>query len=70
MEAIVIIRQESPEKCTLGFRSRDAVDVAAIAAQFGGGGHKNAAGLTIAGTIEELQPKIIEAFRKIFQENP
>jgi phosphoesterase RecJ-like protein len=70
VEAVVLIRQESPEKCTLGFRSRDAVDVAAIAAQFGGGGHKNAAGLSIAGTIEELRPKIIEAFRTTFQENP
>jgi phosphoesterase RecJ-like protein len=46
------------------------LDVAAIAAQFGGGGHKNAAGATIAGTIEELQPKIIAAFQKNFQENP
>jgi phosphoesterase RecJ-like protein len=70
MEAAVVIRQESPERCTLGFRSRDVVDVAAIAARFGGGGHKNAAGLSVAGTIEELRPKIIEAFRTIFQENP
>jgi phosphoesterase RecJ-like protein len=70
MEAAVVIRQESPEKCTLGFRSRNAVDVAAVAAQFGGGGHKNAAGLSVSGTIEELRPKIIEAFRTIFSENP
>jgi phosphoesterase RecJ-like protein len=69
-EVAIVIRQESPEKCTLGFRSRDAVDVAAVAARFGGGGHKNAAGLSIAGTIEDLRPKIIEAFRTIFQENP
>jgi phosphoesterase RecJ-like protein len=70
MEAAVVIRQESPDHCTLGFRSRDAVDVAAVAAQFGGGGHKNAAGVRIAGTIEALRPKVIEAFRAIFQENP
>jgi phosphoesterase RecJ-like protein len=69
MEAAVVIRQESPGNCTLGFRSRDAVDVAAIAAHFGGGGHRNAAGVSIAGTIEELRPKIIEAFRTIFQKN-
>ncbi|GHV80288.1 phosphoesterase [Spirochaetia bacterium] len=65
MEAIVIIRQESPENCTVGFRSRDAVDVGAIAAGFGGGGHKNAAGLSIAGTIAEIEPKILEAFRNV-----
>ncbi|MFP3040815.1 bifunctional oligoribonuclease/PAP phosphatase NrnA [Treponema primitia] len=68
-EAIVIIRQENPENCTIGFRSRNLVDVAAIAQKFGGGGHKNAAGLSLAGTIEETKSKIIEEFRDIFNEN-
>jgi phosphoesterase RecJ-like protein len=66
VEVIVIIRQESPENCTVGFRSRDTVDVAAIAARFGGGGHKNAAGLSLAGTIEGIEPIILEAFTHIF----
>jgi phosphoesterase RecJ-like protein len=65
-EVIVIIRQETPDRCTVGFRSRDTVDVAAIAAQFGGGGHKNAAGCSMDGTIDELKPKILEAFSRIF----
>jgi phosphoesterase RecJ-like protein len=67
MEAIVIIRQESPENCTVGFRSRDWVDVGSIAGSFGGGGHKNAAGLSIKGTIAGLKPLIIEAFKHVFQ---
>jgi phosphoesterase RecJ-like protein len=67
MEVIVIIRQESPENCTIGFRSRNTVDVAAVAARFGGGGHKNAAGLSLAGTIEGIEPKILEAFSDIFK---
>jgi phosphoesterase RecJ-like protein len=70
VEAIVIIRQETPENCTVGFRSRDAVDVAAIAAVFGGGGHKNAAGLSVLGTVETVQPKILDAFADYFKENP
>jgi phosphoesterase RecJ-like protein len=65
-EAIVIIRQETPDHCTAGLRSRDAVDVAAIAAQFGGGGHKNAAGCSMDGTIDELKPKILGAFARFF----
>jgi phosphoesterase RecJ-like protein len=40
--------------------------VAAIAAQLGGGGHRNAAGLSITGTIEEVQSRILAAFDKIF----
>jgi phosphoesterase RecJ-like protein len=68
VEAIVIIRQETPDNCTVGFRSRDALDVAAIAAAFGGGGHKNAAGLSVKGTIAELRPKILAAFDRAFAE--
>ncbi|GHV89496.1 hypothetical protein AGMMS50267_18560 [Spirochaetia bacterium] len=62
VEAIAIIRQESPENCTIGLRSRDRVNVAEIAVRFGGGGHKNAAGISIAGTIAALEPQIIKAF--------
>jgi phosphoesterase RecJ-like protein len=66
-EAVVIIRQETPERCTVGLRSRDTANVAGIAALFGGGGHKNAAGFVQENTvIEELKPKLIAAFEKIF----
>ena len=68
VEAIVVIRQETLENCTLGLRSRDTVDVAAIAAKFGGGGHKNAAGISIPGTIETLYPQILEAFKDLWNE--
>jgi phosphoesterase RecJ-like protein len=67
VEAIVIIRQETPDNCTVGFRSRDAVDVAAIAAALGGGGHKNAAGLSAKGTIEELRVSVLTAFERVFR---
>jgi phosphoesterase RecJ-like protein len=66
VEAIVIIRQETPEKCSIGFRSRSFVDVASIAKSFGGGGHKNAAGTSMEGTIAELKPQIIKAFEEVF----
>ena len=67
VEAIVIIRQESPGFCTLGFRSHTWVDVGNIASVLGGGGHKNAAAAKLSGTIEELKPQIIKAFEQIFK---
>ena len=70
VEAIAFIRQETIDKCTVGFRSRSWVDVGNIAKSFGGGGHKNAAGFSKYGTINELKPKIIDAFGKIFENNP
>jgi phosphoesterase RecJ-like protein len=66
VEAIAIIRQEKPDNCTVGLRSLDSVDVAAIARSLGGGGHKNAAGLSINGLIPEIKTKILAAFEKIF----
>lgn len=41
-------------------RSRGAVDVAAVAGAFGGGGHRNAAGFTTNGTVEETVAKITD----------
>ncbi|MHC6203541.1 DHH family phosphoesterase, partial [Breznakiellaceae bacterium SP9] len=65
MEAVAVLRQETLEKCTIGLRSRDTVDVSTIAAVFGGGGHKNAAGASYQGTIAELKPKILAEFKNI-----
>jgi phosphoesterase RecJ-like protein len=66
VEAVAIIREESPGNCSVGLRSRDTIDVAAIAASFGGGGHKNAAGLSMPGAISDIRPQIIEAFGRVF----
>jgi phosphoesterase RecJ-like protein len=63
VEAMVIVRQESETHCSVGFRSRDLVDVSKVATSFGGGGHKQASGLYIEGTIEALIPHFVEAFR-------
>jgi phosphoesterase RecJ-like protein len=68
VEAVGIIRQETPENCALGFRSQDKVDVAEIAARFGGGGHKNAAGAGVPGRIEDIYPQVLAAFAGAFGE--
>lgn len=65
VEAVVFIRQETETNCTLGFRSRNAVDVSAVAAQFNGGGHKNAAGGHAQGTLDTVIPVVVKAFAKV-----
>jgi len=66
VEAAIVIRQESENNCTVGFRSRESVDVGAIASQFGGGGHRLAAGLSIQGRIEDVRERMLEAFDRCF----
>lgn len=65
VEAVVFLRQETDRSCTGGFRSRDAVDVSAIAAKFGGGGHKNASGMSVEGKIDTLIPMIVKEFSRV-----
>ncbi|MDR0587143.1 MAG: bifunctional oligoribonuclease/PAP phosphatase NrnA [Treponema sp.] len=69
-EAAVLVRQEKPENCTIGLRSRDRIDVASIASSFGGGGHKNAAGASIDGKIAAIEQKLLDAFAPVFTGSP
>jgi len=66
VEAIVIVRQETETNCTVGFRSLDRIDVSVVATSFGGGGHRQASGLSIPGKIHDLIPRFVEAFRDQF----
>jgi phosphoesterase RecJ-like protein len=66
VQATVIIRQEFVDNCTVSLRSIDEIDVAQIAVSFGGGGHKNASGLTMQGNISSVKEKILNSFSKIF----
>lgn len=45
----------------VSFRSRSKVDVDKIAEQFGGGGHRLAAGATVPGTMDEVRRKVLDA---------
>jgi phosphoesterase RecJ-like protein len=48
----------------VSFRSRSKVDVAKVAAKFGGGGHKLASGATLEMPLAEAQSRVLEAIRK------
>ena len=64
VEAVAFLRQESEFSCTLGLRSKNSCDVSEIAAHFGGGGHKNAAGASCEGRLETMIPRVIKEFAK------
>jgi phosphoesterase RecJ-like protein len=66
VEVAILLRQINKHKYKASMRSKGIVDVAAIGSRFGGGGHKNAAGCVIEGTLEEAKNKLKEAFDKEF----
>lgn len=65
VQAAVFLRQDTPTTCTGGFRSLDKIDVSLVASKFGGGGHKNASGMSCEGKIETLLPSIVKEFARI-----
>ena len=61
VEVGILFRESKPGEYKVSFRSRGNIDVAEIGSMFGGGGHKNAAGCNLQGTLEEIKEKILSA---------
>ncbi len=55
---------QKPIVCKISFRSNGQFDVAKFAERYGGGGHRNAAGCSIEGTIEEVEKKVITELQR------
>lgn len=63
--AIIFVEQPKDEvKISWRVRGEDW-DVAKVAAGFGGGGHRAAAGATIKGSMDEIKQKVLRATREI-----
>jgi phosphoesterase RecJ-like protein len=48
-------------------RSKGEVDIGAVAKEFGGGGHRNAAGCSVSGPIEALKTTFTEKIRRAIE---
>jgi phosphoesterase RecJ-like protein len=58
VEVAIFFRQMDENRYKVGFRSKGKVNVAAFAAELGGGGHHNAAGCTVDGTLEAVKSRV------------
>ena len=57
---------EDCDRVRVSLRSRDRVDVAKLAGEFGGGGHRRAAGLRSSTPIDELKTQLVAAWGREF----
>jgi len=70
VEVACLFEELEPELTRISLRSKnDKVNVSEIAAQFGGGGHKAAAGARIPGRPLAVQRKVLAAVRKALAES-
>ncbi len=66
---VAVVFKEQPEnKVELSLRSKPGYDVGSVAFNLGGGGHKQAAGATVTGTLEEVRAKVMPLLDQVVQQ--
>jgi len=60
IQAVVFFKQAEGDQYRVSMRSKGLIDVGAVAKEFGGGGHRNAAGCTVTGAIETFGKLFVE----------
>lgn len=63
VQAAAYFRELPDGRVRLSLRSKENIDVAAIAESLGGGGHENAAGITLPGPLEKTRAEILAILR-------
>lgn len=53
---VVFFKENGTDDWRVSLRSKGDIDVNAVAKEFGGGGHKNASGCSVRGTMDTLRP--------------
>jgi phosphoesterase RecJ-like protein len=67
IEAVVFFKQVEGEQYRVSMRSKGEIDIAAVAKEFAGGGHKNAAGCTVTGAVDALQKLFVEKIEQAIE---
>jgi phosphoesterase RecJ-like protein len=64
---VALIREEKEGLFSVGLRSNSSVDVGAIAASLGGGGHRQASGFDISGTFVSVRGTVLDKLRPLLE---
>jgi phosphoesterase RecJ-like protein len=67
--AVVYMREVGENEYRVSLRSKGTINVARIAETFGGGGHKNAAGLRVVGDWDEKERELVEAMIRAVEDS-
>jgi len=70
VEVCLIFIELDDGKVKVSLRSRGAVDVNKIAGEYGGGGHKLAAGLSVESNVEQMERDLVSSARNSLSPTP
>lgn len=62
-QVALIFIEQTPGSFKVSFRSRCQLDCSQVAANFGGGGHKAAAGASMTGSLDDVKTRVLDAVR-------
>lgn len=64
LKATALFKERRDGSVKISLRSIPGIDVSAVAQQFGGGGHRQAAGATLSGPLEDAERRVLQALRE------
>jgi len=70
IQAVVFFKKSDGDQYRVSMRSKGDIDIGSVAKEFGGGGHKNAAGCTVTGQIIALKKTFIEKIEEAIDGRP
>ncbi|WP_366521438.1 DHHA1 domain-containing protein [Mycobacterium sp.] len=65
-EVAAVVKEAGPDRWAVSLRAKQRLDVSAAAAEFGGGGHRLAAGFAADGSAED----VLDALRRALHRAP
>ena len=68
IQVAAFFKEFGPNNIRISLRSRNSIDVGALAEEFDGGGHKNAAGLTIKAPLNIAQQALLDRIKRFLYE--
>jgi phosphoesterase RecJ-like protein len=63
--AAIVFKEKEGDQIEISIRSRPGVDISSVAVYFGGGGHPQAAGALVNGTLEQVVPCVLSKAREV-----
>ncbi len=66
----LLVQEVAPNEIRASLRSDGTVDVNQVASQFGGGGHRNAAGLRVRGELGKVREDLFQALERVMNGGP
>ena len=70
IQSVVFFKQNEGDEYRVSMRSKGDIDIGGVAKEFGGGGHKNAAGCSVTGPIDTLQKLFLEKIERAIDGRP